>query len=443
MVSANEATDPFNGKFARPDGQRVRALRKGKGLTQQQLATKAGYGKRTIEHIEHGRRHKVETLRDVAGALEVDLEGILSPAPECAAGDGPGTFTGSGPPLLLQTPRFVQDVLPLVPEAPNPGKCSVLVVDDEPAVLSMLSLQLSAEFEVFEAESADAAEAIFSRRPIDIILTDQQMPGRTGMQLLEWVLRHHPRTTRLLMTTDEKPQKPVAAADHGPVYQAIPKSPLSLPWLLFALSCAAAKVKYERTIDQLLEQYRPESEQRTRDQERARLATDARTGLLDGHAIEKLAREELKGRIRYERPLSIGLLEVDPCNALQGENLQNGSDEILEKLAWILHSSLREVDKVGRLEGGKFLAVVREAGEAGAAKLAERLRATVAATPFKCNGQVIPITFSIGFAVADGKVLADFEAMTDLAAAALAQAKSAGGNCCQIRTLPTPLPEEE
>src|SRR5262245_28673497 len=65
--------------------------------------------------------------------------------------------------------------------------CSVLIVDDEPYILPTLASLVGREFEVETANSADAAEEVLARRPIDIVLTDQRMPRRTGVQLLEWV----------------------------------------------------------------------------------------------------------------------------------------------------------------------------------------------------------------------------------------------------------------
>src|SRR4051794_22341707 len=80
------------------------------------------------------------------------------------------------------------------------GRCSLLVVDDEPYILPTLTALLAPDFEVVTASSAEEAETVFARQPIDVILTDQKMPGRTGVQLLEWVRDHSPQTVRLLMT---------------------------------------------------------------------------------------------------------------------------------------------------------------------------------------------------------------------------------------------------
>src|SRR5689334_22395085 len=79
-------------------------------------------------------------------------------------------------------------------------KCSALVVDDDPAVLSLLTAQLSQDFEVLTACSAAQAREVLARRSVDIVLSDLQLPGETGLSLLDWVRRTTPRTSRILIT---------------------------------------------------------------------------------------------------------------------------------------------------------------------------------------------------------------------------------------------------
>src|SRR5947209_5095139 len=59
------------------------------------------------------------------------------------------------------------------------NRCTVLLVDDEPAILMLFRGQLTDEFDVLIAQDAREAQAAFARRDIDIILTDQGMPGMT------------------------------------------------------------------------------------------------------------------------------------------------------------------------------------------------------------------------------------------------------------------------
>ena len=62
-------------------------------------------------------------------------------------------------------------------------KCSVLVVDDEPYILSALTAFLKPDYNVAIADSAEAAQKVFAERAPDIILSDLKMPrvsGKTG-----------------------------------------------------------------------------------------------------------------------------------------------------------------------------------------------------------------------------------------------------------------------
>src|SRR5438309_405663 len=96
----------------------------------------------------------------------------------------------------------------------NP-KCSLLIVDDEPHILSTLCALLSHEFDVVTADSAAAAQALFADRKIDMILTDQRMPGASGVELLEWVRKQSPKTIRLLMTGFAELEDAVEAINRG------------------------------------------------------------------------------------------------------------------------------------------------------------------------------------------------------------------------------------
>ena len=58
----------------------------------------------------------------------------------------------------------------------------ILVVDDDPAVLSLLGAMLGEVYEVLLAEDPNAALAI--EQPLDAIICDQRMPDMNGVELL-------------------------------------------------------------------------------------------------------------------------------------------------------------------------------------------------------------------------------------------------------------------
>lgn len=332
------------------------------------------------------------------------------------------------------------------------GRCTLLVVDDEPYILPTLKSLLMHEFDVLTAPSADHAQAILQTHRIDLLLTDQRMPRRTGVELLEWAKLHSPRTIRLLMTGYSELEDAVEAINKGSVYYYLLK-----PWrtedLHQVLRNAADKFRLERSRDELLgklqdlnrelerrvaertkelEEANQVLAQRARELERLAV-TDPLTGLLNRRAMDELARFELKRHARYPSPVALGFVDVDHFKQVNTDYLLTGGDAALRGLSRVLAATVREVDSVGRVGGEEFLVIARETGLEGAVMLAERIRSAVAATPVEYNGHAIRLTVSVGFAVADVGVPAEHEDMLHLAAAALDCAKKSGRNRCEVR----------
>ncbi len=85
---------------------------------------------------------------------------------------------------------------------------TLLIVDDEAQILSALKRSLRREgYEIVAVESAAAALRILDERCVDVILSDQKMPGMSGVQLLARAAEMRPDIVRMLITgwTDEIP----------------------------------------------------------------------------------------------------------------------------------------------------------------------------------------------------------------------------------------------
>jgi response regulator RpfG family c-di-GMP phosphodiesterase len=83
-----------------------------------------------------------------------------------------------------------------------PGSPPVLLlVDDETRILSALRRTLRREgYEILSAASAAEGLRILESRPVDLVLTDQKMPGMSGLEFLEKVAARHPEVARLVIT---------------------------------------------------------------------------------------------------------------------------------------------------------------------------------------------------------------------------------------------------
>jgi CheY-like chemotaxis protein len=77
---------------------------------------------------------------------------------------------------------------------------NILLVDDELHVVRALERTFRREYNVFSATNGEDALAIMEQNDIALIITDQRMPEMTGVELLAWVSRNYPFTTRIILT---------------------------------------------------------------------------------------------------------------------------------------------------------------------------------------------------------------------------------------------------
>ena len=82
-----------------------------------------------------------------------------------------------------------------------PERPVVLLVDDEDHILSALQRVLRREpYELVTASNPADALARLAARPIRVVVSDQKMPGASGIDLLREVAARYPATKRVLLT---------------------------------------------------------------------------------------------------------------------------------------------------------------------------------------------------------------------------------------------------
>jgi PAS domain S-box-containing protein len=94
-------------------------------------------------------------------------------------------------------------------------KPALLIVDDEVAITRSLARSLRADFTVHTATSGDEALALLRSTPVAVILTDQRMPGMSGVELLEQARQIRPETIGLLLSGYSDSPALVAAINLG------------------------------------------------------------------------------------------------------------------------------------------------------------------------------------------------------------------------------------
>lgn len=96
---------------------------------------------------------------------------------------------------------------------------TVLLVDDDANVLHGLARVLRHQpYQLYTARSGDEAMAILKARDVDVIVSDEQMPGITGSDLLAWVADNYPDVVRIMLTGHATTETAIRAINEGDVY---------------------------------------------------------------------------------------------------------------------------------------------------------------------------------------------------------------------------------
>lgn len=79
-------------------------------------------------------------------------------------------------------------------------KFKILFIDDEPASLTAFKSVFRDYYDIRLASSAEEGYRIMQREPIDIVISDQRMPGMSGVEFLHRIRVEYPDTVRMLIT---------------------------------------------------------------------------------------------------------------------------------------------------------------------------------------------------------------------------------------------------
>ena len=139
----------------------------------------------------------------------------------------------------------------------------------------------------------------------------------------------------------------------------------------------------------------------------------------------------LKESIRYNKPLSIMMLDIDFFKKVNDTYGHLAGDFVLKEVANIIRSTIRNSDICGRFGGEEFVVVLPNTKLNGAMKLAERIRENIQNNKFIFQNQEIPVTISIGITSASKND--SLFSLIERADDALYEAKNKGRNRVEYR----------
>lgn len=165
--------------------------------------------------------------------------------------------------------------------------------------------------------------------------------------------------------------------------------------------------------------------------------TDGLTGVYNRRYLQMQARQVLATAVRFKRPFSILMMDLDHFKHVNDTFGHNRGDAILIEFSKRVSGTLREVDTFARYGGEEFVCLLSETAVDGAMITAEKILEAVRSGPFGERGDP-PVTLTVSIGIATFPVHGEtFRSLIESADRALYGAKTEGRD--RARTSGDPL----
>ncbi len=300
------------------------------------------------------------------------------------------------------------------------SRFTIAIVDDDPAIRRLVGLILArAGYETFVCTTGEEARQALTSRDWDLAVLDRKLPDMDGVVLCQ-ELRADPvyRSRYVIMLTGEDDQEAKVEGLELGADDYITK-PFQVPEFLARIRAG----------------------QRIADLQRELMETNRRLELLsitDGltklynhrHFQDQLARAFEESQ-RYERPLSLAIIDIDFFKRVNDTHGHAVGDEVLRELARVFHESIRSTDLAARYGGEEFAVMMPETNLEDGLVFAEKIRDMIERTPVRTQAGELKTTVSIGVATVPHSKLHSAKELIVAADKALYRAKRNGRNQVQ------------
>ena len=254
----------------------------------------------------------------------------------------------------------------------------ILIIDDSPEIHQLLKVRLK-NLDVALSHALGGGEGMekAEKTKPDLILLDVHMPETSGFDVCRDLKAN--ATTQsipvIFLTGDADVDQKVLGFELGAVDY------IQKPFNSAELSARVRAALRTKRFQDMLAQ---------------RAMIDGLTGLWNRTHFEMRLQEEVAATQRYDRPLSLIMLDVDHFKKLNDNHGHPFGDEVLQAVGEALSQTARTSDWACRYGGEEFSLILRETNLEGALILAERLRKLIEGLTLRNKGEDVKVTASFG-----------------------------------------------
>jgi diguanylate cyclase (GGDEF)-like protein len=279
-------------------------------------------------------------------------------------------------------------------------KQRILIVDDQALFLRMISKILDdCGYDITEASNAFEALEFYLQRHFPLVITDVEMPGMSGIELVKTIKQINDNTEIVVMNSYASLDIALTAMRAG-AYDYLIKPFRDIEAICNTAHRALEKVKLKKQNQNLIEALKQHNKALETANARLRQLAihDGLTGLFNHRYLQERLVAELDRAHRYPEPFSILFIDVDYFKIYNDSNGHLKGDQLLKRLSALFLHSFRKTDVVSRYGGDEFVVILPETKKQQAQHLAFNLKLRVKNYSFS-SSESMPagcVTVSIG-----------------------------------------------
>jgi diguanylate cyclase (GGDEF)-like protein len=294
-------------------------------------------------------------------------------------------------------------------------KPNIILVEDDANVSLLLTRQLQrAGYEVRHAGTIAAARELFHEYPWDLAILDRGLPDGDGVELCGELRACSPHGYILMVTGESSDEAKLQGFERGA--DDYVTKPFQLDELLARVRAGVRIVALQKA---LLDTNRRLEELSL---------TDSLTRVANRRAFDQQLLAAFEHARRYERALSLILVDVDLFKSINDQHGHDAGDRVLRVVADVIADNSRHSDFVARIGGEEFAVLLPETPLFEGMQFAEKLRCAMATAP-TVTGRV---TISLGVANMPHSLITTSEELFRAADQALYRAKANGRNRAEM-----------
>ena len=308
-------------------------------------------------------------------------------------------------------------------------RSNILIIDDEEQICLLLTRLLCADYDCTQAASADRALQLLANQKFDLIISDINMPGTSGLELVPSVLEKDNDAIVIMISGRQSIEYAIDAMRVG-AFDYITK-PIDIDHMEAAVRRGLAhrrllqeKRRYENHLEEMV---------KARTAELEHLAYHDRLTDLPNRTsfVERCARV-LPKAANNGHAAAVLLVSLDRFKNLNDTLGHEAADQLLKDVAARLKALARDEDLVARFESAEFAILLSSIVAAADVENICGLLRNLLKSPFPIANQEVYLTASVGISLSSDK--GNGASILQNAGAALYRAKAAGGSCYRFYT---------